>query len=414
VTEAHSLEPYAHADLTGVVRARFEAATPPLSVLEPLADIRADVVLDAGAAGATTIVIWNGRVSAHPGRTEAPVTRIRGDLDTLVAVVEGRRSGVEAFLQGDIVVSGNLALSLQLDGLFKTGAGEHRRSLRAGVADAQGIRTAYLEAGRPGRTAVVHLHGLGATNASMLPTVWDLAADYHVLAPDLPGHGASAAPAGAYNAAFFATWLEAFLDAKGIEEAVLVGNSLGGRISLEIALARPGRVRALALLAPAVAFRRLRQFVPVVRLLRPEMAALPLPMTERAAARGLRLLFAHPERLTPAAYHAAAGEFARVYRDRGHRIAFYAALRQIYLDDAFGTDGFWRRLPQLQVPALFVWGGRDRLVPATFARHVTEAVPAAETVVIGDCGHVPQFELPEETNRVIREFLSGPGGSPPQ
>ncbi|MDQ6838604.1 MAG: hypothetical protein M3137_09815 [Actinomycetota bacterium] len=52
-------------------------------------------------------------------------------------------------------------------------------------------------------------------------------------------------------------------------------------------------------------------------------------------------------------------------------MAFYSALRQIYLDDAFGRSGFWTWLPQMDTPALFIWGDRDRLVPAGFARHVT-------------------------------------------
>ncbi len=394
-------------DLVAATRHRLDASPPDAGHLEPVAGERADVVLDAGEDGACTIVLWDGRVSAHPGRTAHPVTRISGDIDTLIAVVEGRLPGVEAFLQDQILVTGNLALALQLDGLLETPARRSRRSARAGVVTAGGVRTSYLEAGDPSARPIVALHGLGATNASMLPAVWDLAADHHVIAPDLPGHGASAAPNGRYDARFFARWLTGFLDELGLDDAILMGNSLGGRISLEIALAHPARVQALVLLAPAVAFRRLRQFVPVVRLVRPELAGLPLPMTRGVAARGLRAMFAEPSRLSQQAYAAAAGEFVRVYRDRRHRVAFYAALRQIYLDDAFGTDGFWTRLTSLEVPALFIWGGRDRLVPARFERWVTEAVPAATSVVFPDCGHVPQFERPEETTALTRTFLAG-------
>ena len=102
-----------------------------------------------------------------------------------------------------------------------------------------GVRTAYLEAGPADAPPVLLLHGLGATNASMLPVLADLADDHRVLAPDLPGFGASAAPQAPYNAPWFAAWVEAFQRQTGSRGAVLVGNSLGGRVALECGLAHP-------------------------------------------------------------------------------------------------------------------------------------------------------------------------------
>jgi pimeloyl-ACP methyl ester carboxylesterase len=276
---------------------------------------------------------------------------------------------------------------------------------RSAMVLAGRTRTFHLEAGPRDAPPVVLLHGLGATNASLLPTLWDLADSYRVLAPDLPGHGASAAPYGAYDARFFARWLAEYLDAVGVDSCVLLGNSLGGRVALEVALLEPDRVSGLILLAPAVAFRRLRQFVPVVRLARPEAAALPLPMTRGMARVTLRRMFSQPARLTAQSYDAAAGEFVRVYKRAAYRVAFFSSLRQIYLDDAFGEEGFWRRLPDLAPPALFLWGDRDRLVPSGFARHVAAALPGARSVVLPDCGHVPQFELPDRTHAEVRAFL---------
>jgi pimeloyl-ACP methyl ester carboxylesterase len=52
-----------------------------------------------------------------------------------------------------------------------------------------------------------------------------------------------------------------------------------------------------------------------------------------------------------------------------------------------------------------VWGERDRLVPSKFARHVERALPAATSVILEDCGHVPQYELPDRTHGLIREFM---------
>jgi pimeloyl-ACP methyl ester carboxylesterase len=386
--------------LEASVRARLRAAVGP-----PLDELRGRVVLDAGDDGAVTLTLGERSVSVRPGRDAAPTTCIRGELAALLGIVEGRTSGVEAFLDRGIAVDGDLSVSLALDGVFED-SGRPPRFPRAGVADVAGVRTSYLEAGAPGGIPLVGLHGLGATNASLLPTLWDLAADHYVVMPDLPGHGASSAPRGRYDAAFFARWLTAFLDERGLEQVVLLGNSLGGRVALEVALLAPDRVQGLVLLSPAVAFRKLRQFAPLVRLLRPEAARMPIPMTRGMAELTLRAMFSRPDRLTRQSYDAAAGEFVRVYRSHRHRVAFFSALRSIYLDDAFGPNGFWHRLPDLQPPALFVWGDRDRLVPAGFARHTVQAVPHATSVVLEDCGHVPQFELPEQTHSLVREFLA--------
>lgn len=80
--------------------------------------------------------------------------------------------------------------------------------------------------------------------------------------------------------------------------------------------------------------------------------------------------------------------------------------RQIYLEESHGSGGFWHRLGHLQAPSLFVWGEKDWLVPASFARHTAGcAVPHATSVTLDDCGHVPQYEMPERVNELVRSFL---------
>jgi pimeloyl-ACP methyl ester carboxylesterase len=117
-------------------------------------------------------------------------------------------------------------------------------------------------------------------------------------------------------------------------------------------------------------------------------------------------LFARPERLDHAAADVAVDEFCHTYRSRSARIAFFAALRNIYLDAPHGKQGFWTRLAELRPPSLFVWGEQDRLVPVAFSRHVREAVPSAHQVVLPECGHVPQVELADRTNALIRRHIA--------
>ena len=109
--------------------------------------------------------------------------------------------------------------------------------------------------------------------------------------------------------------------------------------------------------------------------------------------------------LDPAIADVVADEFCRTYRSRAARVAFFAALRNIYLDAPWGARGFWTRLAELEPPALFVWGDSDRFVPAAFARHVATALPDADQVILRDCGHVPQVELAAETNRLLRGHI---------
>ena len=370
-----------------------------------LAARRASVVLQTTGGGAWTVTLGAGRGRARRGSAPDPTLRVSASPRVLADVVTARTSGVDAFLRGDLTVRGDLALALQLDGLF---AGDDERPEthpRALEVSAMGVRTSYLEAGPVDAPPVLLLHGLGATNASMLPVLADLALDHRVIAPDLPGFGASQAPSSPYNPPWFAAWVEAFQSATGSRGAVLIGNSLGGRVAVEAGLMHPKSVRGLVLLTPSPAFRRLRQLVPLARFASPQWARLPMPMSHRLVVEGVRTMFSQPDRLPQPWYDAAADEALRVLRSPAHRVAFFSAARQIYLEDAYGRNGFWHRLPGLLPPALFLWGDRDRLVPSSFAHHVANALPDAGQVVLEDCGHVPQFEHPAETMSMVRGFL---------
>jgi pimeloyl-ACP methyl ester carboxylesterase len=387
---------------------------------------RADLVLDRGSLTPGLRTMGDARVLLHmDGRDQWSVeiqqgrvglfgaqarTAIYGEPDLLEAIIKGSASGVEAFLEGKVRVRGNIALSLQIEGLFATRA-RPKRFPRPEMVRAGAVDTFYLEAGSG--PPVVLLHGLGATNASMLPPRWDLARDHRVLAPDLPGFGGSSKPIRSYDFPFFAEWLRDFLDAVGIDKAVLVGNSLGGRVALEAGLSLPDRVDRMVLLCPSPAFLRGRQAVPLVRLLRPELALVPMLLTHGAVIEIARSMFSKPDRLRAEWFDSFADEFLRVFASPRGRVAFFSAAREVYLEEPSGKNGFWDRLPALKRPALFVWGDKDWLVPARFAHHIGEALPKCESVVLEDCGHVPQYELPIKTNQLIRDFLgrNRPAGS---
>ena len=371
-----------------------------------LAGRTARVVFDAGQGDTWTVELDRGRGRARRGAAPDPTLCVRGDLGVLADIVAGVTSGVDAFLDGRVTVRGDLALALQMDGMWAVRDDAPVEHPRAHEAVVMGVRTSWLEAGPPDAPPVVLLHGLGATNASMLPVLAGLARDHRVLAPDSPGFGASEAPPSPYSSPWYAAWLEAFQAHTRSRPAVLVGNSMGGRVAIEAGLSHPSSVRALVLLAPSPAFRRLRQYVPVVRLLTPQLARLPVPgLSHRLVVESVRGMMSVPDRLPQPWYDAAADEAVRVFRSPRHRVAFFSVARQIYLEEAHGRHGFWDRLPGLLPPALFVWGDRDRLVPASFSRHVADALPSAASIVMEDCGHIPQFEHPADTLALLRGFL---------
>jgi pimeloyl-ACP methyl ester carboxylesterase len=345
-----------------------------------------DVLLDSSTA----------RLESPRGKPDATLS---ADAGTWNAIAEDVRGGMQAFQAGRLSVRHNLHLGVGFLAATSGLTEEGRLRLRT-VATAQG-RIATLEAGTG--PAVIGLHGLGASKVSLLPTVAALNDRFRVIAIDLPGFGDSDKPLGAgYDPPFFARAVLGLLDCLDIDRAHLVGNSLGGRVALEVGLRHPDRVDRLALLAPSLAWRRSRPWAAPLRLVRPELGVIqPAPR---------KLVESIVARVVPGARDGwtAAGvdEFLRAYLTPRGRAAFYAAARQIYLEEPNGDGGFWTRLGGLKPDALFVWGARDRVVPKEFARHVRRTLPSAEHLEL-DCGHVPQVERPRETHAAIEAFLTG-------
>jgi pimeloyl-ACP methyl ester carboxylesterase len=354
---------------------------------------------------------WEVRCTTRVARVRKGVTRrapdvvIGTDAATWLALREGELSGAQAFWQRALYARGNLDLAVGFEGLFRLPNGR-APSLRIQDVRLPGRRVSTLTMGEG--ADVVCIHGLGATKASFFDTAGVLTrAGYRVHALDLPGFGSSSKPAtGPYTARWFAETVVDVMDALGVGRAHLVGNSMGGRVALEIGLHRPERVRALALLCPAVAFVR-REWHPIVRLLRPELGMLPHRFSRALVARQFWSLFADPDQVDPSVADVAVDEFQNVYASAGARVAFLSSARNIYLDRPFGRGGFYPRLAALEAPSLFVWGSADRLIPPGFAKHVARWLPAAQQIVLEGCGHVPQIERPEQTTGLLERFFAG-------
>ena len=361
---------------------------------------RARVRVGVERVGEWDVVLEDGRARISPPRGAAGALIHAGPATwELIASDPGR--GVGEFRAGRLSVRRNMHLGIGF--LAATSGRTGASRLRFEMVRTRGARISTIQAGSG--EPLIAIHGLGGTKGSFLPTVAELAPHYRVIAADLPGFGDSSKPLrGAYDPAYFARAIVALMDELGLERAHFVGNSLGGRVAIELGMSHPGRVGRLVMLCPALAWRRDRPLVPLMRLTRPEWGLVqitPRPLVEAI----VRRVIPGAERGWTAA---GVDEFLRAYLTPAGRAAFYAAARHIYLDPPDGPQGFWPRLAGLQAESLFVWGQRDRLVPVTFARHVEQVLPRARHLEL-DCGHVPQIERPRRTHRAIREFLQAPG-----
>jgi pimeloyl-ACP methyl ester carboxylesterase len=358
---------------------------------------------DLGVSWAVELDERRCEVTVSPKRD--PDVVIGTDAATWLELREGQLSGLDAFRTRRLWARGNLDLAVAFEGHFKLPNGRPPL-LRIHEVKAGKARISTLTAGDGGETVVL-IHGLGSNKTSFFETVSALAPAHTVHAIDLPGFGSSSKPLRApYDAPWFARSLLRFLDAQGIDRAHLVGNSLGGRVAIEVGLQAPDRVRSLSLLCPSMAWRKRRHFVPLVRLLRPELAAIPHTLGDSLVRQNFWSMFSRPERIHPSAADVAVQEFLRTYRSVNARVAFHSAARHIYLDEPNGKTGLWTRLGGLEPPAMFVWGDEDPLVPLAFSRYVREALPDSRQVVLDQCGHVPQVEHPVDANALVHDFIA--------
>lgn len=369
--------------------------------------VEATWVVDVRRHQPYSIHVRDGRCLISAGAAEAPDATLRTDVATWLDIVAGRRDGISAFLGGELEVSGDLHLATRLETMFGPGP-EATRVIRTHRTDVGGMAIESLVAGQG--TPVLLVHGLAANKLSFLPTLDGLADRWEVHALDLPGFGRSDKPLPGgrrYSARWLAEAVHGYLVRNGITSAYVVGNSMGGRVATELALRHPRQVRGIVGLGAAVAFDEWQRFGPALRWIQAEWAALtPWPIPAGWVESAMDDLFHDPDRLPDGNISAGAADVLQSLRDRRYRLAVAAAARHLAGERARGRRGYWHRLADLRVPSLWVWGRQDRLCDCRYADRVREALPHATVEVWDDMGHVPQFEDPARTNRVVGDFLT--------
>jgi len=223
-----------------------------------------------------------------------------------------------------------------------------------------------------GRTVLI-LHG-GAGPASVAGFA-DLLAEHtgaRVITPTHPGFGGTPRPAALRTIAGLAELYTGLLDALDINDVIVIGNSLGGWITAELALRHSPRVGGIAL-------------VDAVGIDVPEhpvadfFALTPAQIAEHSYFDPSKAVIPDLSTLPPAARQIALGN-----RDA---LATYGG--------SMSDAGLLARLPSIDVPALVLWGEADRIADSDYGRAYAEAIPGAQFVLLKGTGHVPQVETPQ-------------------
>ena len=248
---------------------------------------------------------------------------------------------------------------------------------------------------------IVLLHGTSASLHTWEGWAEALRGKRRVIRFDLPGFALTGPnPQNDYSIEQYVQFVTAVVDQLGVQKFVLGGNSLGGQIAWATALALPQRVNSLVLV-DASGYPLESATTPIDIPLGFQLARFSIfqPLVENTLPRGLveksvKAVYGDPSKVTP--------PLVDLYYDMtlrtGNRAALVRRIEQ-------GYNGNTHDLPQIKVPTLLLWGGRDRLIPLEFGERFARDIGGSKLVVFDDLGHVPHEEDPARTVAEVKTFL---------
>jgi pimeloyl-ACP methyl ester carboxylesterase len=270
-------------------------------------------------------------------------------------------------------------------------------ALEPRTIDARGIETSYLEAGSGDPVIMLHGSGPGVSAlANWRNNITTLSHRFHVLAPDIVGFGATERPKNIIYS--LRTWTDhvwAFADAHGIEKTAIVGNSLGGRIALQMATDLPDRITNMVLMgAPGVGVT-----------LTDGLAALRAYEPSHDAMRDLlRNYFAvDPAMITD--------ELVAIRYEASVAGGAYEAYRAMFFDPRHAGSQLGiteDEVRAIATPTLLVHGREDKVVPMQVSVTMLGLLPNADLHVFSACGHWTQIERADEFSALVADYLARP------
>jgi pimeloyl-ACP methyl ester carboxylesterase len=273
---------------------------------------------------------------------------------------------------------------------------------KAKFTQVSGHRVCYIDEGS-GRPLLL-VHGLGGTMTNWAPTIDYFKERYRVIALDLPAYGESEFCDADYGPEFFAGIITGLLEQLGIDRVTVFGHSLGGLITLHLALDDPGLVEEIVLVDSAGGHRFSRAVQWGVRRLPARWIKFVIFMTASYLLRfrwGLRVAGVY--HLNP--YTKALIDYQIALADRpdldGYLEAYYRTTKTAV------NVSYEDRLGDVCQPTLIVWGQKDGVIPPSVGRKINKKITGSFLVSVPRAAHVPQLDQPELFNRTVERFLLG-------
>ncbi|MCF8029136.1 MAG: alpha/beta hydrolase [Desulfobacteraceae bacterium] len=267
-----------------------------------------------------------------------------------------------------------------------------------------GARVHYRDRGSG--PPLILLHGVMASLHTWDGWVEQLGDSYRIIRVDAPGHGLTGpVPGFTYDEQHIVAFLEKFVDTLVIDRFYLAGNSLGGYMAWNYAVAHPDRVRKLILLDPVGYPQKPPWIIRTVSL--PVVGFFARHMAPRFVVAGnVEDVYGDPGRMDKSVidrYH----ELLLRPGNRDAMVEIFRELKARSKDPDLGEE-----IKRLRVPTLLMWGEKDLWVPPEHISRWKANVPGLEVRTYADAGHIPMEELPEKTAREARKFLESGSRQP--
>jgi pimeloyl-ACP methyl ester carboxylesterase len=254
----------------------------------------------------------------------------------------------------------------------------------------------YLEKGS-GTKHLILLHGYAANTYSWHHQIDFFASKgYHVWAIDLLGFGFSDKPTQNYSLDLYRTQVLDFMDHMEIDQAHLMGHSMGGAICLSIAATAPNRLLSLTLIAPAAYPIDL----PFPLRIGKRLGNLSLPFySKKLIRRTLSSIFFDYSKITEEQVDA----YWLPYRSVGGREAALAVLETFDQETFAALAASYQNI---RTPTFIVWGDKDKWISPAYLESFKIDIPHAKQLLLPNCGHAPQEEQPEAVNDSLLNFMN--------